>query len=143
MKRPRLIAGLLVCLGQVACGGLPSNLGGNPPPPSAAIKFVQTANFTSQSPNPTSTYSLALSGSVTKGDFIVLVFWRNHALNDPGIVSVGDSSSDAYIKAVQVDQSPNDSAWIYYANNVAGGVVTATVTVDVAGTTSFDMAITG
>jgi hypothetical protein len=84
----------------------------------------------------TTTSTLAFPGANTVGNFIAVVI--RGGLSNSQVFSVKDSNSNAYKQAVQLGSSGSAvTSAIYYAENIAGGANTITVTMTVSGPLRF------
>jgi len=84
----------------------------------------------------TTTSTLAFPSANAAGNFIAVVI--RGGLSNSQVFSVKDSNSNAYKKAVQLGSSGSAvTSAIYYAENIAGGANTITVTMTVSGPLRF------
>ncbi len=94
------------------------------PPPATAIRFIQVAAATPQSP--TSTVSVPYGAPQIAGDLNVVVVGWNDTTST--VRSVKDSLGKTYTLAVGPTKGTGLSQSIYYAKNIAPGANTVTVT---------------
>jgi hypothetical protein len=106
----------------VTVGGMASNgLSFTVVPTSGAISLTQHANLDGGT---TTSASLAFNSSNTAGNFIAVAI---RAGGPSQAFTVTDSSGNSYQQAISVNNGSDDTLAIYYAQNIAGGANTVTV----------------
>ena len=115
---------VVVMVGGVASNGVSFTVVS----PTGAITFTQGKTIDAGT---TTSTSLAFSANTTAGNFIAVAI---RAGGPNQAFTVTDSSRNSYQQAIQVNNGTDDSLAIYYAQNIAGGANTVTVSDAVQGT---------